>query len=520
MTLGTVLASGVAAGGNRQIITHGGMRFGYPELDQRVRRLGAVLCALGVSAGTRVAMLDRDTHRYLEAYFAVPMLGAVLMTANIRLSAQQLRYTLEHSGTRLVLAAAELVPLLKEAFAGAAVIPELLVMGEDGQYDALMESADASFEFPDVDEESVATHFYTTGTTGLPKGVTYTHRQLVEHTLAVGFALAAADDYQSLRQGDVYMPLTPMFHVHAWGMPYIATLLGLKQVYPGRYDALTLPGLIATERVTFSHCVPTVLQMVLDEAERQGQSLHGWKVMVGGSAMAPALARRAMKSGLQPFAGYGMSETCPVLCFARTNAQEASAYPERLCRVGHPVPLVQLQIEGEDRQPDATEGELVARASWLTQAYFDDPTGSGRLWEGGHLHTGDVATIDMDGAVRIVDRLKDVIKSGGEWVSSLDLEAKLREHPAVDEAAVIGIPDAKWGERPWAFVKLAAAAPLSAAEAEAALRELLQSHVAQGLLPRFAIPERIEFVDELPKTSVGKLDKKRLRLWTSEGDMT
>lgn len=519
LTLGTVLASGVAAGGDRQIVTHGGMRIGYPDLAQRVRRLGAVLSGLGVSAGARVAMLDRDTHRYLEAYFAVPMLGAVLMTANIRLSAEQLRYTLEHSGTRLVLTAAEFVPLLQEAFAGATATPQLLVMGEDGTLDALIESADLSFEFPDVDEESVATHFYTTGTTGLPKGVTYTHRQLVEHTLAVGFALAAADDYQSLRQGDVYMPLTPMFHVHAWGMPYVATLLGLKQVYPGRYDASTLPGLIATERVTFSHCVPTVLQMVLDEAERQGQNLPGWKIMVGGSAMAPALARRAMTSGLQPFAGYGMSETCPVLCFARTNAQEASAHPERLCRVGHPVPLVQLQIEGGDHRPDAVEGELVARASWLTQAYFEDVDGSERLWDGGHLHTGDVATIDPDGAVRIVDRLKDVIKSGGEWVSSLDLEAKLREHPAVEEVAVIGIPDVKWGERPCAFVKLAAAAPLSATEAATALRKLLKSHVAQGRLPRFAIPERIEFVEVLPKTSVGKLDKKRLRVWTSKGDM-
>jgi len=519
LTLDTVLSSGVAAGRDREIVTHGGLRYGYPDLAQRVRRLGSVLTALGVSAGTRVAVLDRDTHRYLEAYFAVPMLGAVLMTANIRLSAEQLRYTLEHSGTRLVLVATEFVPLLREALEGVADAPELLVMGEDGAFEAMMASADASYTFPEVDEESVATHFYTTGTTGLPKGVTYTHQQLVEHTLAVGFALAAADDYQSLRQGDVYMPLTPMFHVHAWGMPYVATLLGLKQVYPGRYDPSVLPGLIASEGVTFSHCVPTVLQMVLDEAERQGKALPGWKVMVGGSAMAPVLARRAMKNGLQPFAGYGMSETCPVLCFARTSAEEASMHPEHLCRVGRPVPLVQLQIESADRRADAVEGELVARASWLTQAYFDDLPGTERLWEGGHLHTGDVATVDSDGAVRIVDRLKDVIKSGGEWVSSLDLEAKLREHSAVEEAAVIGIPDEKWGERPCAFVKLAASASLPAAEVTAALRELLKSHVAQGRLPRFAIPERIEFVENLPKTSVGKLDKKRLRLWTSEGDM-
>ena len=511
LTLGTVLASGVAAGGDRQIVTHAGLRYGYPQLAQRVRCLGSVLAGLGVCAGMRVAMLDRDTHRYLEAYFAVPMLGAVLMTANIRLSAEQLRYTIEHSGTRLVLAAAEFVPLLQEALEGMADRPQLVVMGEGGGYEALMAAADASFVFPEVGEDSVATHFYTTGTTGLPKGVTYTHRQLVEHTLAVGFALAAADDYQSLRQGDVYMPLTPMFHVHAWGLPYVATLLGLKQVYPGRYDASILPGLIASEQVTFSHCVPTVLQMVLDEAERQGKALPGWKVMVGGSAMAPALARRAMKNGLRPFAGYGMSETCPVLSFARTNAQEATAHPERICRVGHPVPLVQLQIEGGGSRSDVVEGELVARASWLTQAYFADPAGTERLWEGGYLHTGDVAVIDPDGAVRIVDRLKDVIKSGGEWVSSLDLEARLREHSAVEDVAVIGIPDTKWGERPCAFVKLVEPAQQAPTAVATEMREMLKFHAAQGRLPRFAIPERIEFVDALPRTSVGKLDKKRLR---------
>lgn len=518
LTLGAVLASGVAAGADREIITHGGLRYGYPQLAQRVRCMGSVLATLGVCAGTRVAMLDRDTHRYLEAYFAVPMMGAVLMTANIRLSAEQLRYTLEHSGTRVVLSAAEFVPLLREALAGVAAAPQVVVMGEDGAFESMMAAADASFAFPEVAEDSVATHFYTTGTTGLPKGVTYTHQQLVEHALAVGFSLAAANDYQSLRQGDVYMPLTPMFHVHAWGLPYVATLLGLKQVYPGRYDASALPGLIESEKVTFSHCVPTVLQMVLDQAEKQGKPLPGWKVMVGGSAMAPALARRALKNGLRPFAGYGMSETGPVLCFARTNAEDAAEHPERMCRVGQPIPLVQLEIEGGGSSSDVPEGELVARAPWLTHAYFDDPAGTERLWEGGHLHTGDVAVIDPDGAVRIVDRLKDVIKSGGEWVSSLDLEAMLREHCAVEEVAVIGIPDTRWGERPCAFVKLAEPPLLSAAEVTAELRELLKSHVRQGRLPRFAIPERIEFVDALPKTSVGKLDKKRLRQRTGEPD--
>lgn len=519
LTIDTVLYSGVAAGEDREIVTYGGPRYSYPDLLRRVRRFGSVLRKLGIKSGDRVAVLDRDTHRYLEAYFAVPMLGAVLMTANIRLSPEQLRYTLEHSGVRLVLMASEFAQLLRESLLGIESGPEVVVLDEGGAFEGLMDVSEEDFQFPKVDEQTVATHFYTTGTTGLPKGVTYTHRQIVEHTLAVGFALAAADSYQSLRKGDVYMPLTPMFHVHAWGVPYVATLLGLKQVYPGRYDSAALPRLVVTENVTFSHCVPTVLQMVLDESEKQGINLPGWKVMVGGSAMAPALARRAMKSGLHPFAGYGMSETCPVLCFARTNAEDAAADIEGLCRVGQPVPLVQLKVAGASGGSETKEGELIARAPWLTEAYFDDVPGTECLWEGGYLHTGDVATFDSDGAVRIVDRLKDVIKSGGEWVSSLDLEAKLREHSAVEEAAVVGVPDDKWGERPRAFVRLSAQVSISPAEAEESLRELLKLHVVQGRLPRFAIPERIEFVDTLPKTSVGKLDKKILRSWSNGGGM-
>jgi fatty-acyl-CoA synthase len=382
-----------------------------------------------------------------------------------------------------------------------------------GDYEALLGAA-GEFEFPQVDEEAIATHFYTTGTTGLPKGVCYTHRQLVEHTLAVGLALASADDYQSLRVGDVYLPLTPMFHVHAWGMPYLATLLGLKQVYPGRFDPKTIPALIVREGITYSHCVPTILQMILDEARQQGMTFSGWKVMVGGSAMVPALASRALQAGIRVFAGYGMSETCPVVCFARADAALAAQSPADLCRVGQPVPLVDLRLWGDDVE----DGELVARAPWLTRAYVKDEHGTERLWEGGYLHTGDVARIDDDGAVRIVDRLKDVIKSGGEWISSLELERLLREHGSVEEAAVIGVPDDRWGECPRAFVKLSAERAIADDTVVGELTGLLLEKVRIGTIPRFAIPKSFVIVEDIPKTSVGKIDKKRLRTWEDVPD--
>lgn len=515
LTLATVLASGIEAGGNQEIVTQGGLRLSYQDLNTRVRKLGHALQQLGMQHASRVAVLERDTHRYLEAYFAIPMLGATLMTANIRLSVDQIRYTLEHSQSELIITAAEFMPLLEQVFADADTMPPIIVIGEAastslacvGEYEALLDAADGGFQFPYVSENSVATHFYTTGTTGLPKGVSYTHRQLVTHTLAVGFALGTVDDYQAFRRTDVYMPLTPMFHVHAWGLPYVATLLGVKQVYPGKYDAITLVDLVHTEGVTFSHCVPTVLQMLLTEAEKKSQKLVGWKVMVGGSSMSPGLAKRAMASGLQVFAGYGMSETCPVITFAHTSAAEAAADPEKLCRIGRAMPLAELKV---DKKEGSNQGELVARSVWLTQEYHNDPAMSELLWEGGFLHTGDVVVKDPDGAFRLVDRTKDVIKTGGEWLSSVDLEACLSEHPRVDEVAVIAIANEKWGERPCAFVKLKQ--PVDEPETITnELRELLKKHIAAGKLPPYAIPDEIHFVDELPRTSVGKLNKKLLR---------
>ena len=334
------------------------------------------------------------------------------------------------------------------------------------------------------------------------------------HTLAVRSALSGTG-HGRLNADDVYMPLTPMFHVHAWGLPYVATTLGVKQVYPGRYEPDVLLELVRREKVTFSHCVPTILQMLLASARTKEVDLSGWKMMIGGAAMPLTLAKHALGAGADVFTAYGMSETCPILTVAHLQSHmehwDIERQAEVRCKTGRPIPLVQLRIVDEamnDLPHDGkSQGELVVRAPYLTQGYFKDPNNSEKLWLGGWLHTGDIAVIGEDGYVKITDRLKDVIKSGGEWVSSTDLENLILRHPAVIEAAVIGIPDAKWGERPLAVVVAKSGQDVS----EADITALLLDFAAKGVISKYAVPEHVVFVQELPKTSVGKLNKKLLR---------
>jgi fatty-acyl-CoA synthase len=313
-----------------------------------------------------------------------------------------------------------------------------------------------------------------------------------------------------------------MFHVHAWGFPFLATLLGVKQVYPGRYQPASLLKLITLERVTFSHCVPAILQMLLDAPESAAADLARWKVVVGGSALTVGLARRATARGIDVWCGYGMSETCPILTSAQLKPGFDLGADQELavrCRTGKPLLLVDLRIvdpEMRDVPHDGkTVGEIVVRAPWLTEAYGSDPAASEQLWRGGYLHTQDVAHIDADGYVQITDRLKDVIKSGGEWISSLELESLISQHPAVAEVAVIGVADARWGERPLALV-VGRAEAKDSLHAEA-IRTHLLAFVATGTLSKVAVPERVLLVDAIDKTSVGKTDKKMLRQKYSAG---
>ena len=510
---------------DQQIIYRDRVRYSYRDFRRRVGRLANVLTALGVAPGDRVAVMDWDSHRYLECYFAVPMLGGVLMMVNVRLSHEQIAYTVDHCGAETLLVHNDFALVLEAIRSDIPKVRRIVVMNDDevaptddaaGEYEALLAEASPEFDFPDFDEDTRATTFYTTGTTGLPKGVYFSHRQLVLHTLAGMAALASAPLHQRFHRGDVYMPLTPMFHVHAWGLPYIATLMGVKQVYPGRYVPDQLIALARREGVTFSHGVPTLLRMILGAAGKTAR-FDGWKMVVGGAALPHGLCAEALARGIDVFAGYGMSETCPLLTLAQARtdcrAIDGSVDPASRTNAGLPLPLVELRaVDSEMRdlcRDGESVGEIVVRAPWLTQGYLDNRDASEDLWRDGYLHTQDLGRIEVDGTLRIVDRLKDVIKSGGEWVSSLDVEHLITQHPSVAEAAVIGVPDEKWGERPLAVVvaKREFADTLTTEE----LRSHLLGFAGTGALSRFAVPDRICIVPFIERTSVGKLDKKALR---------
>ena len=512
---------------SQEIVYRDRMRYTYATFAQRIGGLARSLSRLGVDSGDTVAVMDWDSHRYLECYFAIPMMGAVLQTVNVRLSAEQILYTIHHAGAKLLLIHRDFLPLyasLRERLTSI----ETVVLLEDhpaagsrpeyfaGEYEDLLAGAGTPFEFTDFDENALATTFYTTGTTGKPKAVSFSHRQLVLHTLAVLGALASTADRQSFRAHDVYMPLTPMFHVHAWGLPYVATALGVKQVYPGRYEPNVILELRQRERVTYSHCVPTILQMLLDAPAAARSDLRGWKITIGGSAFPAGLAQRATDRGLDAFAAYGMSETCPVLTVSRVAAGEDASpeiHPRSLRKAGIPIPLVELRVvDGNMRdapQDGRTCGEIVTRAPWLTMAYGGDADASARLWFGGFLHTQDVGLLSADGSLEVRDRLKDVIKSGGEWICSLQLEDLISRHPGVAVAAVIAIADETWGERPLALVVPTPDWRVRLTESH--IKDHLQRLSQEGVIARYAIPARVEIVDELERTSVGKLDKKRIR---------
>lgn len=593
---------------DQEIVYRGTLRLRYAEFRDRVGRLAHALQKLGVRGGTTVGVLDWDSHRYLECFFAVPMIGAVLHTVNVRLSPEQLVYTIGHAEDEVLLVHEDFLPMLEQIKGRIDTVKKVILLrdpvplpgGEagsgqhiqrlnlpagmpfDGEYEELLSQAEPLQEFPDFDENTQATIFYTTGTTGLPKGVYFSHRQIVLHTLSGLVALGSPAEKGRLHTADVYMPLTPMFHVHAWGIPYMATVLGVKQVYPGKYVPDTLLSLLRTEGVTFSHCVPTILHMLLKDPASKEIDFSRWKVIIGGAALPKELAREARARGIDIFSGYGLSETCPVLTIARITGskvfepsvlgrkgREESSFTENgpvnqlikevgqadlkdeqadlkdeietRTRTGTPIPLVYTRIvndQGRDvPTDDRSAGEIIVRAPWLTQGYWKDHTNSEKLWQGGWLHTGDIGCVNSSGSLRITDRKKDLIKVGGEWLSSLAIEDILATHPAVAEAAVIGKPDPVWGEIPLALVVLKKRPePMGgvlpgmggllegreeknlsgkeSTEADPTEKELIayvKTYVDRGILPRETILLKVRFVSSLEKTSVGKVNKVALR---------
>src|SRR6202045_3356953 len=377
---------------NQEIVYRDIGRYTYRDLRARIGRLANALATKGVLHGDVVGVLDWDSHRYLECYFAIPMLGATLQTVNIRLSPEQVLFTLNHARPRLLLVNVEFLPLIEQLQGQLESVEGIILMSDDGafpnsqietvgHYEEMLAKSSPDFVFEDFDENTRATMFYTTGTTGAPKGVYFSHRQLVLHTLIdlVGFGSPARQG--RFHREDVYMPITPMFHVHGWGLPYAATAAGVKQVYPGRYQPELLLNLIKAEGVTFSHCVPTILQMLLSAPNSKDVDLSKLKMVIGGAALTKALAKPAMQRGIDIFAGYGMSESGPILTIAQLKRHELTGdldeEVEFRTKTGTPAPLVDFRVVdgamSEVPHDGRPPGELVVRAPWLTMGYLNNP---------------------------------------------------------------------------------------------------------------------------------------------------
>jgi len=503
-------------------------RYTWMQFYERVKRLSSGLQQLGVKKGTKVGVLDFDTNRYLEAYYAVPMMGAVLHTVNIRLAPEHIAYTINEAEDEVLMVRSDFLPLISKSLQNLRRVRTIVTMSDDGIapsfsfqnvkfYDDLILSGDPGYVFEEPDENDIATIFYTSGTTGMPKGVWFSHRQIVLHSISslVGFGMAPAK--YSLEARDVIMPVVPFFHVHCWGIPYNAGFLGSKLVLVGKYDPANILELVRREKVTFSAMVPSILNMILNlpNVEDYRDALSSWKVVIGGAALPKGLALKARALGIRVMSGYGLSETSPVLTLATPTEEHQDMSDDQLLekvllKTGLPIPLVQLRVVDESMndvpRDSKTPGEIVVRTPWLTPGYYKDEEKSKELWRGGWLHTGDMAVMDEEGFVTIVDRLRDAIRSGSEWISSVLLEDYLSRHQSVIESAVIGMKDEKWGERPLAIVY--AKENLTERQLEAYLMKLVE----EGKLAKFWVPDRFIIVNEpLPKTSTGKIDKKPLR---------
>jgi fatty-acyl-CoA synthase len=494
-------------------------RISYADLVERVDRLAAALKALGVGPGDRVATFGWNSQRHLELYLAVPCMGAVLHTLNVRLFPDQLTYIANHAKDRMVFVDDCLVDTLARVAPTFETVERYVVMGDspDGElpdaisYEDLLADQPAAFDWPELDDRQAAGLCYTSGTTGNPKGVLYSHRSNVLH--AMGKCLA---DGVGVRNADRVMPVVPMFHANAWGFPYACTMMGADMVMPGRFVAAEpLAKAIERERVTIAGAVPTVWLDLLRYADEQHPDLSSLRIVVCGGSAVPGSLMRAFEDRHQVriIQAWGMTETSPLASVAHPPAgvgeEEQWAYRERQ---GRPQPLVEARLVDDDGQEvpwdGESTGELEVRGPWIASAYYEDPSGADKFHEG-WLRTGDIASIDARGSIRISDRSKDVIKSGGEWISSVDLEIALMAHPGVQEAAVIARPDERWGERPLACV----VATAEGCDPDDLRRHLLE-HVA-----KWWVPEEIVFIDEVPKTSVGKFDKKVLRARLQEGTL-
>ena len=512
----------------------GPVRASYGEVAERVDRLARVLDRLGVKQGDRVGTFAWNNQRHLELYMAVPCIGAVLHTLNIRLFAEQLTYIVNHAEDGVIFVDDSLVPVLQElapTFEGVRhyvvmtnsdsthpadnISPEALGSLPNAlRYEDLLEEAGpGAYEYPALDERQAAALCYTSGTTGNPKGVLYSHRSISLHSTA-----SLMKDALALSQRDRALLVVPMFHVNAWGIPHAAALAGADLVMPDRFlQAEPLAKLIEAERPTIMGCVPTIFGDLLRYADTHDVDLSSLKnAACGGSAVPRQLMRDfEERHGVNVFQAWWMTETSPVASYSRPEESNGhdDAYWDMRAKQGKPLPWVQARLVGDDGQEVAWDGEstgeLEVRGPWIAASYFEDPSGAERFHDG-WLRTGDIASIDEQAFIQITDRSKDVIKSGGEWISSVELENEVMAHPDVIEAAVIAKPDERWAERPLCCVVVREGASLSA--------EQLTEHL-RGRVAKWWLPDEFAFVAEVPKTSVGKFDKKVLRAHLQQGTL-
>jgi len=505
-------------------------RYTFADAAERMRRLaGALQQELGVERLDRVATLDWNTHWHYEAYFAVPMMGAVLHPINIRLAPAEIAYVMGQAEDKVAIVHRDFIPLVEAVAPKVKSLRAVIVVDTDEvpgkiggvpayHYEDLVKSA-APIEWPEVSEDQPAAMGYTSGTTGLPKGAYHSHKAIVLHAMSGALHLATISRDYRLSSDDVIMHIVPMFHVYSWGLPYIATLIGMKQVYPNRLDPAVLLKLIDEEKVTFTAGVPTILYMLLSHPDAEKYDLSRLTFVVGGSALPRGLAEMALRKGIRVFVGYGMTETAPILTLAAPPAKTGvefgdPAYLDYALRTGWPIPLVDLRVVDPEGNPvpkdGKTMGEIVVRAPWVTPEYYKAPEKTEAAWRGGWFHTGDIAVWFEDGSIMIVDRDKDVIKSGGEWISSVRLEDAISRHPCVAQVAVIAAKHPKWQERPVAVI-----VPKPGCEEKLTTEEirsyLMREYVEKGEIPKWWLPDKVVLVEDLPKTSVGKINKRALR---------
>ncbi|MEM7274749.1 MAG: long-chain fatty acid--CoA ligase [Actinomycetota bacterium] len=498
--------------------TDGGpRRASFAEVGDRADRLAAALARLGVAAGDRVGTFCWNNQHHMEAYLAIPCMGAVLHTLNIRLFPEQLSYVINHAEDKVIIVDGSLIPLLAKVRHELRTVEHIIVvgpgdrdlLGDTHDYEELVAAEEPGFAYPVLDERAAAAMCYTSGTTGNPKGVAYSHRSTYLHSLGIASAQAMA-----FSQYDRLLLIVPMFHANAWGMPYAGWSVGADLIMPQQFlQAGPLVEIIESTRPTYSGAVPTVLNDILhNRSDADLSSLR--QIICGGSAVPRSLIEGYDQTfGVTVVQAWGMTETSPLAAVASvpkgSDPADAMAWRER---TGRPVPGVEMRICGDDGEElpwdGEAQGEIEIRGPWITGSYYLDQTDE--KFHDGWLRTGDVGSMEPNGFIQISDRAKDVIKSGGEWISSVDLENTLMGHPDVLEAAVVGIPDDRWDERP-----LACVVPADGAEADlSALRAYLADRVAKWWLP-----ERWTVIDEVPKTSVGKFDKKVLRRRYADGEL-